>query len=282
MKQSVGKLMERLKELHPVEETWSLSLDEAEVRRTLLEHRAEPMLFGRIPRERLMADLESHGILDRLRARGYSDFEARLEGETPFDHVFRLYARHPRASQPCLLVDVRTHQGELAGVCPWTGQECRIRALVWEWVSFQDPMGSFTARHPRLPGQEYPGLGIFRQATRLMLTYVRELDVEALVNLPEHFHNAVLYSTLYRFFSPGREGRFQALVRDLLPLGLARASWGLVEGRVRDYGSDQPVRWETAEQVYPLQGPLTGYFRDPRYLDAVEAEREAHRYSLLE
>ena len=103
------------------------------------------------------------------------------------------------SSEAALLMDVRTHRGELAGNSVCLDKEIHVRSLIWEWLSFQDPLVGFPAGTEALPGQDHPGLGIFRVAVDLMLDYVEEMDIDALVGLPQYFHNAVLYSSQFRF-----------------------------------------------------------------------------------
>ena len=73
-------------------------------------------------------------------------------------------------------MDIRTHRGQLEGCCPDSDLHYAMKALVWDWISLQDPMATFS--RPSLPGQECPGLGVFRQATELMLRYVREMKLD--------------------------------------------------------------------------------------------------------
>lgn len=267
MKSGFERLKKGFTALQPVRlegaDDWGLSEDD--VSGELVGTKASPLLFGTFPAARVLADLGSRGILDAIRKRGYGDFELRSEGENAFDNRIRLYGSHPDAPEPCMLMDVRTHRGELAGASATLGRELRIRALIWEWLGFQDPLRRFPPGFEALPGQEYPGLGIFRQSVQLMLNYVHEMDVDALVGLPQYFHNAVLYASHFKFFLPRHEAEFRALDRDLKPEGLPRASRAMAEGRVVERESGRRVTWHAAEQVYPIRGDVVAHFAHPDY-----------------
>ncbi len=278
--------MERMKKglgtLRPVRldqaEDWGLSQEDIEG--SLVGRRGPALLFGTFSPERVLRDLESRGALEVLRRRGYEDFEFRSEGEDAFENRIRLYGRHRSAAESFLLMDVRTHRGELSGVSVCLEKEVHIRSLIWEWLSFQDPLAPFPPGLEALPGQEHPGLGIFRMAVDLMLDYVQEMDIDALVGLPQYFHNAILYASQFRFFKPDLEGQFLALRRDLLAEGLARASQALSEGLV-ETGGGRRVTWQAAEQVYPIRGDILAHFEHPVYAREVDRALGACCYRLV-
>jgi hypothetical protein len=167
-------------------------------------------------------------------------------------------------------MDVRTRRGQVRV------EDLSVRALMWEWIMLQDPMADFPPGVEPLPGQLHPGLGQFRVLNALMLDYVKEVDVEALVAVPEYFHNAVLYSSHMRFYDPEREGRFQALMRDLLGLGLGPASRAVADGRVEP----SEGLWAPSEMVRPMADFIEAHFTHPSYRQQVEEARESVSYTV--
>lgn len=255
----------RLLQLDP--EPWDLDLSEEDL---LSKAPPEGLLFGAIPFERVLGDLEECGVAGALLARGYISWTPELTYRTPLDAQFRLWGAHPASPERLLLMDVRTRRGQVRV------EHAVFRAMVWEWISLQDPMADFPPGVEPLPGQAHPGLGQFRVLNKLMLDYVEEVDVEALVAVPEYFHNAVLYSSHMRFYDPEREGRFQAMKRDLLGLGLAQASRAVADGRV------EPAEglWTPSEMVLPKAASVEAHFLDPEYVRLVETTRDSVSYSL--
>ncbi len=242
--------------LHLDPEPWDIELSEEDL---LTKDPAQGMLFGAIPFDRILQDLEERGISAALRERGYRRWKPELTYRTPLDAQFRLLGFHEDTPDPQLLMDIRTRRGQV------TVDDQIFRAMVWEWISLQDPMATFPPGVEPLPGQAHPGLGQFRKLNALMLDYVLEVDVEALVAVPEYFHNAVLYSGHMRFYDPEREGRFQAMCRDFLPLGLGPASRAVAQ---------QDGLWAAAEMVRPMAAHVEAHF-GPEYQRQVEAVREA-------
>jgi hypothetical protein len=137
------------------------------------------------------------------------------------------------------------------------------------WLTLQDPDRPFPADRPRLPGQDHPGLGLVRAVYERLLAWAEDWGKDGLLNFPEYFHNAVIYAPAFRFISPGREGRFRALRRDLAPLAMADASWAVEEGRVREEPEGTVVSWEPAEMVAAISHDVR------RYLESADYERTA-------
>ncbi|NDD30980.1 MAG: hypothetical protein EB084_22220 [Proteobacteria bacterium] len=268
----------------------AFSLSDDEIDTTLVAHRPPPLLFGTFSEERVMADLERCGIIARCLSLGYRDLRAEFSGRDAFETRFGLLGDHPELDAPGRLLDIRTHQGELRAMNPLEDdEEICVRALLLDWISMEDPAHPLSTETPSLPGQRHPGLGLFRDAYRLTLGYLRQTDFDGVVNVPEHFHNAVLYGRDFAFFSPQRQGSFLAMKRDLLKLGLARASRALspsaqpatpdTEG-VELVEQTNRVQWTPAEQVLALRAPLRRIVDDPRYHAIVDQARAANHYRL--
>lgn len=260
----------RLLKLEPV--PWDLHMTEEDL---LSKDPPNNVLFGCIRFERVLRDLDERGIAQGLLQRGYTEWYPELCYRTPYDAQFRLWGRHVRSEEPQLLMDIRTHKGLV------TVDDLTFRALVWEWISLQDPQASFRPGWVPLPGQDHPGLGQFRVLNQLMLDYVGEVDVDALVAVPEYFHNAVLYAGHMRFYEPEREGRFQAMCRDLLGAGMSRASRAVDEGRVEWNGPAEEL-WTPSQQVRAMAPALEAHFKSPEYTRIVDEAREQASYRLCE
>lgn len=134
------------------------------------------------------------------------------------------------------------------------------------WFALQNPLGSFTNKRPRLPGQKYPGTGFGRECVRLTYYLARKSGRDGILNSPEHFHNAYMYDFCY-FVDPQQEGWFRRLKKDLRDdiktKGLAMVSWAIYLGYLREKGS--PVKWEMKEQAMPISLRYYAVFFFPKY-----------------
>ena len=266
----------------PHVEPLDLNLNEDDVGEALHapNSHAVHQLFGQVAAEEILADMAEKGLTSLLDKRGYVDFRLEVDKLSPFEEATRLIAHHPTLKQPATLVDLRAHWGQLK-----TALADR-RALVWDWIEFADPTAKFPPMRPPLPGQTYPGLALFGPFVELMKHYVARTEAQALVAVPQYFHNAVLYwknpSLRFRFLDPLRQGQLLAQMRDLMQAGLAAASWAFEDNRVEqnpaltDGGSWEPCPWMPAELVLGLAEELLAYLDSPSQHEQIEVGQAYH------
>ncbi len=230
-------------------------LTQEDVDSALLDHRPVPLLFGRISAATILHDLKARGLESRLAERGYHDFRAELPQVPINQEELQISAAHRESTERQKLMELKAFWGRL----PLPGGSCR--ALVWDWLELRDPMAEYPANKPPLPGQTAPGLAMFHELVELMRFYVGQTDAEALVTIPQYFHNAVLYQKdpglQYRFLDPVRQGQMTAQMRDLFSEGsLYSASWAFAENRVEALapGCDEwtGFAWTPSELVLAL------------------------------
>jgi hypothetical protein len=216
--------------------------------------------------------LELAGILDRLASLGY-DVRLRIEIGHPLGD--RVVIVDPTLAGP--LCDLRLHRARrpLPRALADLGPPDVMELLEIEWLSMQHPRGRFSARRPRLPGQEHPGLGLGRRVADLLELAARRLGVEGVLNRPRYYHNAELYAARFHYLDPVHEGWLVAARRDLEPVGLAARSWLFERRAVRRRDPPEPVVFWEGEQVMPIAPRLVRGFAGRRYRSAVRAAAAA-------
>lgn len=235
------------------------------------------LLFGRFGPEEVRSRLSRAGILEGLALRGYPDPLLLLECEDPADQRVLLFAGAP--SRDRILLEARLelrrfHPRKAIG--PFS-EESQFRILLIHWLGLSDPDRPFTAARPRLPGQQRPGLGLMPQSLALLREIGRELSIDGILDVPDHFHTALFYSRAFRFLEPEAEGRFLAIARDLKGIPLAIASEAIDLGCLIRSDTCEPLPWEPAEQVLPIRGPLRGYLKSDAYRRLRDASFSALR-----
>lgn len=254
------------------------------LRRTSLELRpeelglpstGEPRLFlGRLTDAALFEELRAAGIPAFLETRGFPDIRAAID-LADGEHRLRIVA----ADDGALLVELRL--AELATPLPAVlrgGGVETLHVLAILWVALQNPRASFTAERERLPGQDHPGLGVGRRLYEVLRGWAAAFGKDALLNVPEHYHNALFYAGQFRFLDPVEQGRFEALRRDLSGLRVAEASFAIEQGRVRDAVAESTFAWDPGAMVAPVGAALSAVLVGPAYREAVAAAREAARF----
>jgi hypothetical protein len=234
------------------------------------------LFLGRLDAAALRRELDEAGILSGLARRGYPSVSLRTSGEGD-EHRLRVLA--PGFAAP--LLDLR-----LAELSTFLKEPPRLRlglevlsVLAVHGLVVQDPRAGFPAGRPRLPGQEHPGLGLFAPVLERLRLWAEDWGKDGLLAFPPHFHAAALLGRSLRFVLPGRQGRFEALRRDLAGVSLAEASWAVEEGRVLDEAGTA-VRWLPAEMVAPLTSELRGYVESEAYTLAAGEARDSVRFRI--
>lgn len=237
------------------------------------------LFLGRLDSSGLRRELEEAGVLRGLAQRGYAPVALEISREEN-EHRLLVRAAGPDEADLAPLIELRCDEEAVLArdIEPRPQGFEVLSVLAIRWLAMQDPGARFSPDRPRLPGQRYPGLGLARPLILRIHEWARTWGKDALVNYPEFFHNAVFYSALYRFVSPARQGRFEALQRDIGMLPIAESSRVIEEGRVIEEPAGQVLRWEPGEMIVALTDPVRAWLEAPAYAEAAAREREAVRF----
>lgn len=183
--------------------------------------------------------LQRYGILRNLERIGYSDFEVELDDGGSGDRM-RLFGR--AAGQRYLLIECVAEVNRTEICAP----QCEV--LFVNWLTLRNPRAQFSARRPQLPGQDHPGLGMAREAGELLRRISHRLGLSGVAFRPASYHLAYAARHDTSFVDPERQGRFEALVRDLAGLPLLEASYLIAAEKI--FLNGQPYTWEADLMVH--------------------------------
>jgi hypothetical protein len=210
---------------------------------------------------------EAYGIYDSLERRGYTSPSIHVHVQDD-RHVLHIDATHPTLTSPARIVEIALRLDRLraspAPELPPLGAYYDV--LTVDWLQLCDPTRSFTRDRPRLPGQEYPGLGIGERVLEMLYRVASRLDLAAVCTVGEYFHNAWLYAREMPFFDPRYTGQLEALGDRLLraeALSLAEASWAIDKECV--FLDRSPFRWKGELQVRAREPALRAYLTSPAW-----------------
>jgi len=227
--------------------------------------------------------LERYGFFAKLQQRGYHDFalttKASAERHTLI--VSGSSTEDPERVRLMELLVRREHMvPEPAPGLPALGKG--YEALTVDWLVLQHPRGTFSPQRPRLPGQDMPGLGVAEMVLTLLERVVERLELDALIGVPEHFHNAELYVRGMPYFDPWYLGQLRALEGALLVeegLSLAQAAWAIEWGQVRARDGTRFL-WKGHPMIWPRHPELVAYLDDATYASEARRAADAYRFSL--
>jgi acetoin utilization deacetylase AcuC-like enzyme len=219
------------------------------------------LLLGTYSPETLEYVLYRFGVLRFLERRGYGHFRVVFGTASSGGERVSVFGEADGAEH--LLIDAVLERRTIA----------ERDVLYVHWLSLRDPRARFSDSRPKLPGQEVPGLGLAREVTELLVLIARRLQLGGIAFRPAWFHTAYVARARFAFVDPARQGRFEALLRDLGAVPIPLLSTWLAEGRVRMNG--QPYEWEPAEMVARFE-------TDARDASAIAEERDRVMFDVTE
>ena len=214
-------------------------------------------LLGFYTAEGLEYALEAYGLLPLIRRLGYGELRVVIESSGVTDRG-RLTGKDSRSGERVSLVELEAERKGIGGGS----------FLFINWLSLRNPRARFSPQRPQLPGQDVPGLGLAREMSAMLALMAKRLVLDGVAFRPSWYHMAFAARHTARFVHGARQGRFEALVRDLRGLPLLEATHAVAEGRVVLNGA--PYTWEPDDMVQWLQPGHTA-------ADAAEIEAERAR-----
>lgn len=228
-----------MRELRPSDLGASGELTTEDIEEALgLRPRGPRLLLGFYTASGLEQGLHRVGLLDTMKRLGYRDCRVLVDSTGLGD---RLRVMGHAAGQDHLLVEAILEKRRVRG----------IEILFIHWLSLRNPIARFSERRPQLPGQEVPGLGLAREAGTLLSRMAIRLGLAGVVFRPSHYHLAYTARHDFAFVDPPRQGRFEAMIRDLAGVPLLEATHAVAKGRVRL--NDRPYTWEADEMAIWLR-----------------------------
>jgi hypothetical protein len=230
---------------------------------------SSPYFLGYYSHSGVRYALESYGFFETLHQLGYENIKLVIDTKDPYRQRIATYfdERNPEH----LLGEVVVKRKHITPYPPFPspihGRNFEVIAV--EWICMQNPLANFSPDKPRLPGQQYPGLGMGEMIMEILVIMCRRLRTAGLVNIPEHYHNAQMYGAQFLFLDPVQEARRIAITRDLLSkCTLSQLSWAINLGCVTENG--EPFQWKGTDQLIPLDRDLKDYFHSKDYTKRVK------------
>ncbi len=246
-----------------------------------LTKKERPHLFLNFYSEQgIKKGLEEYGIFESLRKQGFNNFIINVNARDPYRHILKIYFEKEKSSNLLGELHVRKKNSIARPVFPSQIEGHRFTLVFIEWLTLQNPTATFTTKRPLLPGQKYPGLKIGRQVLGVLINMTKRLKTDGLLNIPEHYHNAVFYSRSFKFFDPNSQGLFLALQTDLKKYAIGQAAWAVELECIFEKKSGKNWKWFTQEQILPVSKKMQRYFASENYLKQVNKAREKYKFEI--
>ncbi len=244
--------------------------------------RGNTLFLGYYSREGLELVFHKYGIYENFKALGFSEIQFLIDTSDLYTH--RLMVYNQTQTKENMLVELVLKKEFFVIDMPFAsalnGQ--KFEGLAIEWLRMQNPSASFTKHRLRLPGQEYPGLGMASQLVELLIIASWRLKLAGLINTPDHYHNALFYSKVFYYLQPEDQARLMALQRDLKEYPTGKASWAVETGAVKDLRTNTILKWQPARQLIPLLDATKALFQKEDYQKCVRSLMKNFKFKLDE
>lgn len=284
MKKPERKLRKRLERLVHFDEVFpqklSLNLTADEITNQLIYKTGYDLYLNKYTKEDIKHTLVRAGIWDKIRKEGFKKLMLEMDTRDPY---------HQRL---CLYFDEVSPKNMLAQIILSTGTFVprknfvesikieKMNMLIIEWLCLQNPLKKFTDEKPQLPGQDFPGLGVGRRIVEVIKGVAEDLNMDGILNYPQYYHNAVMYSEIFRFYNPVIYGRMLAIKQLLSKVTLAESAWIVHLGCIIDENTGKRFEWKAEEMILPISKTLVDYFSSEGYNRIVKKTIEGSKFSV--
>ncbi|MCB1172348.1 MAG: hypothetical protein KDK39_02225 [Leptospiraceae bacterium] len=231
-----------------------------------------PLIFNKFSTDKIRELMAWSGIFSAIEAKGYTDYELDLEYLSEMDQ--RIYIR----AAGVVLIHIRLKLSDF-GLRLHPGNP-RCRLLYIDWLLTQHPRSARVREERLFPGQELPGLGIFTQISDFITNLALGVGADGAFNIPEYFHDAMLFHRQFFHYDPHREAFLRAIIRDLRQYGARQISRAFSDGRIVDH-SGSPVNWTPAEMISVIKPELEEQLWSRDYYTRVVREIKRMRFAML-
>ena len=242
--------------------------------------RSEGLFLGFYSKKGIQTALQRYGLIKELEEKGFKNLIFEMDTSDPYIHRLVIYDGKKSASRLLIEVVLRKKMVEIEMPFRTHLNGKVFETLAIEWLCMQNPDESFSPKRPRLPGQQFPGLGMASRAVEILIITAWRLNLAGLLNTPDHFHNAYLYSRIFYYLDPVIQARFKALCRDLKNYSVYDISWAIEWGAVIDENTGRPMEWLIGEQMVPLFSDLKKLFDSKEYKEMVEMKSKEFKFSM--
>ena len=239
------------------------------------------LFLGRFNDNDLLTLIESIGLKKHLSSMGFNEIIADIDKDENYINYFRLYSKDKTPQNQ--LIDLRVSENTFIPDKKFFEQkddQVLYDMITIEWLSAKNPLKFFDEKKPQLPGQTDPGLGVLKYCFKLLYILAKDVYKDGFLDIPDHMHGAIMYSSKFKFFDPVHEGILRAVMRDLKKYSLADISWGVITETIIDKNKNEPAVYAPCEQIHYVSKRMRQYFKSKKYRETFNKFYKKKHYYL--
>ena len=237
---------------------------EGDIFSCLSADKSTSLFLGRYAMTEVMAVLGKRNFFKDAQKRGLWPLIFDLDCTNYPVQRLRIFHEEKRADK--VVVDLKVREGRLTpkDYLDLDPSFFDFSFLIFEWLTIQDPLHDFSDKHPPLPGQDHPGLGMGKKLVDLFTYLARLSRRDGLLAFPAYFHNALLFGRYFAFLSPEKAAEVEAIHRTFPKIPFKHMAW-IVYLNCLKRADGRVYEWRAQEQVYPLNKAIAAYLDSREY-----------------
>lgn len=256
-----------------------MGLDRADIEDDLRGHAlhapasdGEVRIFGKYSHKEIEELLAWSGVYDAVRDKGYKDIRLELNYLSDLDQ--RIFLKEGDEVLVHIRLKLSYFRFRLHPGAP------RIKLMYIDWLMTRHPRTTAFRPERLFPGQDDPGLGVFNQLSDFITNLSIGVGARGAFNIPEYFHDAMLFHRRFNFYDPIREAFFRGVLRDLRRFGAREISHAFSESRILNQHGEV-VSWQPGEMITMLSPDLEEMIWNQEYYTRVIRELKRVRFQLI-
>lgn len=214
------------------------------------------IIFGKFSEQEIYELMNWSGIFSKIEKRGYQNAFLELQYLSELDQ--RIFVKWKEEVLIHIRLKISSFRFRFSPGVP------SDKLLYIDWLMTRDPLRKQDFKKALFYGQDAPGLGIYNEIADFIFNLALGLGVKGSFNIPEYFHDAILFHRQFRFYDPQREAFFRALIRDLRKLGAKKISEALAKNQIYDQ-DNQPVQWIPGEMISLIDPDFSDFIWNKDY-----------------
>lgn len=276
----ISQLAHRISSMEWPDIIGQFNIDDEDLFNLNIGKRGDNLFLGYFSERGLSIIFEKYKLKKRLNKLGFKNLHMDIDTSDPFKH--KIIVKNFEEDNVEILIEFVVRKDileiNMPFRCKFNG--CKYEVLTVEWLKMQNPRKNFTRQRPKLPGQDFPGLGIGSEALELIIMAAKKLRVHGVVNIPDHYHNAYFYSKIFHYEDPKDEAKLMAIIRDTKKHHVSNVSWAIERRILIDKNKNKPLEWFIKRQILPLAKEWQKLYRSREYKSYVTEKKKKYCYEI--
>jgi hypothetical protein len=219
------------------------------------ELQVENLLFGKLRHDEVYDMFIQSGIINKLNERGYTDFIFTTEPISSLDN--RIFVKTNKEE---VLIHIRLKIADF-----FIKKINEYRKMIYiDWLLTQNI--HFTEKKFLFPGQEFTGLNVFKELTQFIYFMYSKMNCYGVFNVPEYFHDAVLFMKNFKYVDPKKQGYFEALLSNFKKFSIRKIS-NLIQDNKIFFEDGTEFKWFHSEMMDTEDIFLRSILFDSKYFE---------------